>query len=213
MSRSTGRSTRAPACGAGPVAGQLRAFADWLVRLQGRRAARDRRAAARAGARGRQAGPAGPGLHRHDGELLQVDQRCSTPRSGRTSAGRGWPGTQTSRRVLGRRRAALPGGAAGSQPGRAGVRAAMGRDHADRLPRRPGRRARSWAGSRRPLIRVVAGCRAPAATAIRRTTSTTRSPGMVRTVRDGKYRALDTVCLRQVLGAVQAVVATHAEAG
>ncbi len=36
---------------------------------------------------------------------------------------------------------------------------------------------------------------------------------LVKTVRDGKHRALDTVCLRQVLGAVQAVVATHAECG
>jgi hypothetical protein len=35
---------------------------------------------------------------------------------------------------------------------------------------------------------------------------------LVRTVRDGKHRALDTICLRQV-GAVQAVVATHAECG
>ena len=36
---------------------------------------------------------------------------------------------------------------------------------------------------------------------------------MVKTARDGKWRALDTVCLRQILGAVQAVVATHAECG
>ena len=36
---------------------------------------------------------------------------------------------------------------------------------------------------------------------------------LVRTTRDGKYRALDTVCLRQVLPAVRAVVATHAECG
>ena len=36
---------------------------------------------------------------------------------------------------------------------------------------------------------------------------------LVKTARDGKHRALDTVCLRQVLGAVQAVVATHAECG
>ncbi len=36
---------------------------------------------------------------------------------------------------------------------------------------------------------------------------------LVRTVRDGKYRALDTVCLRQVLGAIQAITATHAECG
>ena len=36
---------------------------------------------------------------------------------------------------------------------------------------------------------------------------------LVKTVRDGRHRALDTVCLRQVLGAVQAVVATHAECG
>jgi hypothetical protein len=35
----------------------------------------------------------------------------------------------------------------------------------------------------------------------------------VKTVRDGKHRALDTVCLRQILGAVQAVVATHVECG
>ena len=35
---------------------------------------------------------------------------------------------------------------------------------------------------------------------------------IVQTVSDGKHRALDTVCLRQVLGAVQAVVATYAEA-
>jgi hypothetical protein len=34
---------------------------------------------------------------------------------------------------------------------------------------------------------------------------------IVQTVSDGKHRVLDTVCLRQVLGAVQAVVATHAE--
>jgi TrwC relaxase/AAA domain len=34
---------------------------------------------------------------------------------------------------------------------------------------------------------------------------------IVQTVSDGKHRALDTVCLRQVLGAVQAIVATHAE--
>ena len=36
---------------------------------------------------------------------------------------------------------------------------------------------------------------------------------LVKTVRDGKHRALDTVCLRQILGAVQAVVATHVECG
>jgi hypothetical protein len=36
---------------------------------------------------------------------------------------------------------------------------------------------------------------------------------LVKTVRDGRHRALDTVCLRQILGAVQAVVATHAECG
>src|SRR5258708_6729265 len=36
---------------------------------------------------------------------------------------------------------------------------------------------------------------------------------LVKTVSDGKWRALDTVCLRQVLGAVQAVVATHVECG
>jgi len=36
---------------------------------------------------------------------------------------------------------------------------------------------------------------------------------LVKTVRDGKHRALDTVCLRQVLGAVQAIVATHVECG
>jgi hypothetical protein len=36
---------------------------------------------------------------------------------------------------------------------------------------------------------------------------------MVQTVSDGKWRALDTVCLRQVLGAVQAITATHAECG
>ena len=36
---------------------------------------------------------------------------------------------------------------------------------------------------------------------------------LVKTVRDGKHRALDTMCLRQVLGAVQAIVATHAECG
>jgi hypothetical protein len=36
---------------------------------------------------------------------------------------------------------------------------------------------------------------------------------MVKTVSDGKWRALDTMSLRQVLGAVQAIVATHAECG
>src|ERR1019366_8200879 len=36
---------------------------------------------------------------------------------------------------------------------------------------------------------------------------------LVKTVSDGKQRALDTISLRQVLGAVQAVVATHAECG
>jgi hypothetical protein len=36
---------------------------------------------------------------------------------------------------------------------------------------------------------------------------------LVNTVRDGKHRALNTVCLRQVLGAVQAIVATHVECG
>jgi len=36
---------------------------------------------------------------------------------------------------------------------------------------------------------------------------------LVKTVSDGKWRALDTVCLRQVLGAVQAIVATHVECG
>ena len=36
---------------------------------------------------------------------------------------------------------------------------------------------------------------------------------LVKTARDGKHRALDTMCLRQVLGAVQAIVATHAECG
>lgn len=36
---------------------------------------------------------------------------------------------------------------------------------------------------------------------------------LVKTVSDGKYRALDTVCLRQILGAVQAIVATHVECG
>jgi hypothetical protein len=36
---------------------------------------------------------------------------------------------------------------------------------------------------------------------------------MVQTVRDGRWRALDTMCLRGVLGAVQAVVATHVECG
>jgi len=36
---------------------------------------------------------------------------------------------------------------------------------------------------------------------------------LVKTVSDGKYRALDTMCLRQVLGAVQAIVATHVECG
>jgi hypothetical protein len=36
---------------------------------------------------------------------------------------------------------------------------------------------------------------------------------LVKTVRDGKHRALDTMCLRQVLGAVQAIVATHVECG
>jgi conjugative relaxase-like TrwC/TraI family protein len=34
---------------------------------------------------------------------------------------------------------------------------------------------------------------------------------IVRTRSDGKWRALDTMCLRGVLGAVQAIVATHAE--
>jgi hypothetical protein len=34
---------------------------------------------------------------------------------------------------------------------------------------------------------------------------------LVRTASDGKWRALDTVCLRGVLGAVQAIVATHVE--
>ncbi len=36
---------------------------------------------------------------------------------------------------------------------------------------------------------------------------------IVETVRDGKHRALDTATLRHVLGAVQGIVATHAEAG
>jgi hypothetical protein len=36
---------------------------------------------------------------------------------------------------------------------------------------------------------------------------------LVKTLSDGKWRALDTVCLRQVLGAVQAIVATHVECG
>ena len=36
---------------------------------------------------------------------------------------------------------------------------------------------------------------------------------IVQTVRDGKHRALDTATLRHVLGAVQGIVATHAEAG
>jgi hypothetical protein len=36
---------------------------------------------------------------------------------------------------------------------------------------------------------------------------------LVKTVSDGKWRALDTVCLRQVLGAVQAIVARHVECG
>jgi hypothetical protein len=36
---------------------------------------------------------------------------------------------------------------------------------------------------------------------------------LVKTVRDGKHRALDTVCLRRVLGAVQAVAARHVECG
>jgi hypothetical protein len=36
---------------------------------------------------------------------------------------------------------------------------------------------------------------------------------IVETVRDGKYRALDTVCLSNILGAVQGVMATHAECG
>jgi hypothetical protein len=36
---------------------------------------------------------------------------------------------------------------------------------------------------------------------------------IVETVRDGKHRALDTVCLSTILGAVQATMATHAESG
>ena len=36
---------------------------------------------------------------------------------------------------------------------------------------------------------------------------------LVKTIGDGKWRALDTVCLRQILGAVQAIVATHVECG
>ena len=36
---------------------------------------------------------------------------------------------------------------------------------------------------------------------------------LVKTVRDGKHRALDTISLRQALGAVQAIVATHVECG
>ena len=44
-------------------------------------------------------------------------------------------------RAVGRGRAPVPGGRAGRQPGGAGVRAAVGRDDADRLPRGAGRRA------------------------------------------------------------------------
>jgi hypothetical protein len=36
---------------------------------------------------------------------------------------------------------------------------------------------------------------------------------LVKTVKDGEHRALDTVSLRQVLGTIQAVIATHAECG
>ena len=84
----------------------------------------------------------------------------------------------------------LCGGAARREPGRARVRAEACRVHPDRLPRHPGPGRGAWPvrGSRTWWSRR--GCRGPAGTATRRTTSTTRSPawsGPARTAGGGRW--------------------------
>ena len=143
---------------------------------EGRRAARHRRTAHRAGTRSRPGHPPARRLHRRDRLVLQVhlgaarlDPGKRAPRPpGRRPAGR---------RVLGRAGAGVPGDPAPGQPGGAGVPAGLGRDHPHRLPRHPGRRPRAGPVRARRADRHLAGCRAPAGTATPRTTSTTRSPG------------------------------------
>ena len=140
--RSTSRSTRAPVPGSAGPAAATPTFADHLARLQRRRAARHRRAADRAGTRGRAGDPPARRLHRRDGLVLQVHLGAARLDPGERAPrppGRGPAG----RRVLGRARAGVPGDLAPGQPGGAGVLAGLGRGHPHRLPRHPGRRPRA----------------------------------------------------------------------
>ena len=106
---------------------------------EGRRAARHRRAADRAGTRGGAGDPPACRLHRRDGVVLQVHLGAARLDPGERAPrppGRGPAG----RRVLGRARAGVPGDLAPGQPGGAGVPAGLGRGHPHRLPRHPDRR-------------------------------------------------------------------------
>ena len=105
----------------------------------------------------------------------------------------------------------VPGDPAPGQPGGAGVPAGLGRGDPDRLPRRPGGRAGAGPVRGGRADRHARGCRAPAGTATRRITFTTRSPGSPARFSDGKWRAHDTASLRAVLGALQAIAATTVE--
>ena len=135
--------------------------------------------------------------------------RCCTPRSGRTSARP--PGRRPAGgRVLGRAGAGVPGGAAPGQPGRAAYLQAWAGItrtgyHGTRIDgREPGRFE--------PAGLIV--------TSWLQGTSRDGDPQdhihnqiarITRTYRDGKWRALDTMSVRGVLGALQAVAATAVE--
>ena len=114
------------------------------------------------------------------------------------------------RRVLGRAGGGIPRGLAQGEPSRTGVPAGLGRGHSHRLPRHPGPRPRTGpVRARRADRHLLAAGHQPG----RRPQDHIHNQiaRITRTFRDGKWRALDTMSVRAVLGALQAVAATAVE--
>ena len=178
---------------------------------EGDRAARYGRAGAGAGAGGGPEDPAGPGLYRYDGLVQQVDQRVPCLHQGERAPGAAGGGGR-GHGVLAGREAALPAGRPGGQRGGAGVRAALGRDDPDGVARGQGQRVEQGRFDE-ALITVTSWLQGTSRDGDPQDHIHNQIARIVETVSDGKHRALDTMVLAKILGAVQAVVATHAECG
>ena len=209
--RSTGRLDPRTGAKLGRPRGRYPTFADHLARLK---AAEPHATAERLIELEREAAQATrqpAAYYRRHRLVLQVDLGAARLDPGERAPRP--PGRRPARRLAywAGREESVPGDPAPGQPGRAGVPAGLGRDHPHRLSRHPGRRPRAGpVRGRRADRDLVAAGHQPGRRS-RRITFTIRSPGSPGPFRDGKWRALDTMSVRAVLGALQAVAATAVE--